>query len=240
MKKYWILFLVVMLLLSGCRQETLPETTPPVTTQETTQATTVPPTTEPPRITVYPGAVEHYLGELGNGHDFSWEQLYPPEYVMIHFCSAVVDHRDDPYNMEYVRQTFIDADVSIHYIIGRDGTVYCYVPEDRTAWHAGVGQWLNDEKYTNKMNMYSIGIELVGMGSAEDMSLYMTKKEYKALDPSLLGFTDAQYTALKALVEDICQRNEIPMDREHVIGHEEYNPKKNDPGDLFDWSRIFP
>jgi len=239
MKKYWILFLVVMLL-SGCRQETLPETTPPVTTQETTQATTVPPTTEPPRITVYPGAVEHYLGELGNGHDFSWEQLYPPEYVMIHFCSAVVDHRDDPYNMEYVRQTFIDADVSIHYIIGRDGTVYCYVPEDRTAWHAGVGQWLNDEKYTNKMNMYSIGIELVGMGSAEDMSLYMTKKEYKALDPSLLGFTDAQYTALKALVEDICQRNEIPMDREHVIGHEEYNPKKNDPGDLFDWSRIFP
>ena len=221
---------MVMLLLSGCRQETLPETTPPVTTQETTQATTVPPTTEPPRITVYPGAVEHYLGELGNGHDFSWEQLYPPEYVMIHFCSAVVDHRDDPYNMEYVRQTFIDADV----------TVYCYVPEDRTAWHAGVGQWLNDEKYTNKMNMYSIGIELVGMGSAEDMSLYMTKKEYKALDPSLLGFTDAQYTALKALVEDICQRNEIPMDREHVIGHEEYNPKKNDPGDLFDWSRIFP
>jgi N-acetylmuramoyl-L-alanine amidase len=240
MKKYWILFLVVMLLLSGCRQETLPETTPPVTTQETTQATTVPPTTEPPRITVYPGAVEHYLGELGNGHDFSWEQLYPPEYVMVHFCSAVVDHRDDPYNMEYVRQTFIDADVSIHYIIGRDGTVYCYVPEDRTAWHAGVGQWLNDEKYTNKMNMYSIGIELVGMGSAEDMSLYMTTKEYKALDPSLLGFTDAQYTALKALVEDICQRNEIPMDREHVIGHEEYNPKKNDPGDLFDWSRIFP
>lgn len=240
MKKYWILFLVVMLLFSGCRQETLPETTPPVTTQETTHATTVPPTTEPPRITVYPGAVEHYLGELGNGHDFSWEQLYPPEYVMIHFCSAVVDHRDDPYNMEYVRQTFIDADVSIHYIIGRDGTVYCYVPEDRTAWHAGVGQWLNDEKYTNKMNMYSIGIELVGMGSAEDMSLYMTKKEYKALDPSLLGFTDAQYTALKALVEDICQRNEIPMDREHVIGHEEYNPKKNDPGDLFDWSRIFP
>ena len=240
MKKYLIIFVVLMLLLSGCRQEKLPETTPPVTTQETTQETTIPPTTEPPRITVYPGAVEHYLGELGNGHDFSWEQLYPPEYVMIHFCSAVVNHRDDPYNMEYVRQTFIDADVSIHYIIGRDGTVYCYVPEDRTAWHAGVGQWLNDEKYTNKMNMYSIGIELVGMGSAEDMSLYMTKKEYKALDPSLLGFTDAQYTALKALVEDICQRNEIPMDREHVIGHEAYNPKKNDPGDLFDWSRILP
>jgi N-acetyl-anhydromuramyl-L-alanine amidase AmpD len=239
MKRLLIAAVAVIVVLSGCRESTQPQTTPP-TTEQPTQTTTVPPTTEPPRITVYPGAVEDYLGELGNGHDFSWEQLYPPEYVMIHFCSAVVNHRDDPYNMEYVRQTFIDADVSIHYILDRDGTVYCYVPEDRTAWHAGVGQWKNDEKYTNKMNLYSIGIELVGIGSQEDMSLYLTKKEYAALDESLLGFTDAQYTALKALVTDICQRNAIPMDREHIIGHEEFNPKKNDPGELFDWSRILP
>lgn len=242
MKKIAI-FLVIALMLVGCNPSVPEVTAPPSTqnaTEATTEATTVPPTTEPPRITVYPGAVEYYLGELGNGHDFSWEQLYPPEYVMIHFCSAVVNHRDDPYNMEYVRQTFIDADVSIHYIIGRDGTVYCYVPEDRTAWHAGKGEWLGDEKFTNKMNLYSIGIELVGMGSQKDMSLYLTKTEYKKLDKELLGFTDAQYDALKALVEDICQRNDIPMDREHIIGHEEYNPKKNDPGELFDWSRLIP
>lgn len=240
MKKLLIFAAVLMLLLSGCGQSSQPETVPATTeaTMEATTEATTAATTEPPRITIYPGAVEHYLGELGNGHDFSWEQLYPPEYVMIHFCSAVVNHRDDPYNMEHVRQTFIDADVSIHYILDRDGTVYCYVPEDRTAWHAGKGEWLNDEKYTNKMNLYSIGIEVVGMGSMEDMSPYLTKKEYKALDEELLGFTDAQYTALKALVADICQRNNIPLDREHVIGHEEYNPRKNDPGDLFDWSRI--
>ena len=68
----------------------------------------------------------------------------------------------------------------------------------------------------------------------------MTKKEYNALDKSLLGFTDDQYRSLKVLVEDICQRNDIPLDRQHVIGHEEYNPAKNDPGELFDWSRIIP
>ncbi len=234
MKRLLMFTAVLMLLLSGCRQSSQPQTTPPATTGETTEA----PTTQPPRITVHPGAVEDYLGELGNGYDFSWEQLYPPEYVVIHFCSAVVNHRDDPYKMEYVRQTFIDADVSVHYIIDRDGTVYCYVPEDRTAWHAGKGEWLGDEKYTNKMNLYSIGIELVGIGSAEDMSFYMSEKEYKALDQALLGFTDAQYISLKALVEDVCQRNDIPLDRQHVIGHEEYNPAKNDPGELFDWSRI--
>lgn len=235
--------LLLAVLLMGCSPSQPAETTlSAVTTPApTTVPETVPPTTtEPPRITVYPGAVEYYLGELGNGHDFSWEQQYPPEYVMIHFCSAVVNHRDDPYNMEYVRQTFIDADVSIHYILDRDGTVYCYVPEDRTAWHAGKGEWLGDEKYTNKMNLYSIGIEVVGMGSMEDMSPYLHKSEYKALKKEWLGFTDAQYESLKLLVADICERNDIPLDRDHVIGHEEYSPKKNDPGELFDWSRIIP
>ena len=48
----------------------------------------------------------------------------------------------------------------------------------------------------------------------------------------------AQYTALSALLDDICTRNSIPKNRSHVIGHDEYNPAKNDPGELFDWSRI--
>ena len=57
---------------------------------------------------------------------------------------------------------------------------------------------------------------------------------------TLIGFTDAQYDALSVLVEDICSRYQIPMDRAHIIGHEEYSPQKQDPGQLFDWSRIMP
>ena len=136
MKKLIVSMLLVALL-CGCTAADIPETTVPTTEPAPTE-TTPPPTTQPPRVVVSPLAVEDYLGELGNGHDFSWEQEFPPEYVMIHFCSAVVNHRDDPYNMEYIRQAFIDADVSIHYIVDRDGTVYCYVPEDRRACHAGV------------------------------------------------------------------------------------------------------
>ena len=229
--------ILFLLLLCGCVAQ--PVETAPTTTETEPTTTVVETTTEPP-IVVYPGAVEDYLGVLGNGHDFSLEAEFPLEYVMIHFCSAVVAYPDDPYNMEYVRQTFIDADVSIHYIVDRDGTVYCYVPEYRRAWHAGVGQWLGDEKYTNKMNYYSIGIEVLGIGSASDMAPYMTKKQYNKLNKEFIGFTDAQYDALKALVEDICQRNNIPMDREHIIGHQEYSPKKKDPGELFDWSRLIP
>lgn len=233
MKKL-LVFLLAVLLLTACTSgETDNRITP---TTVPTEAPTAPSTLPPAPVTVYPGAVEHYLG-WRKGADFSWPRPGPPEIIMLHFCSAVVNHRDDPFNMTYIRQIFIDADVSIHYIIDREGTVYCYVPEDRAAWHAGTGMW-GDDKYTGSMNLYSIGIELVGIGSQSDMKSYLSAKAYKALDPSWYGFTDAQYTALKALVEDICQRNNIPMDRQHIIGHEEYNPKKHDPGQLFDWNRL--
>ena len=231
-----ITVLLVCLLLTGCAGNVAE--TPPVTTTEppaTEAVATEPPPTEP--ITVYEGAIEDYLGEIT---DFSWPQEYKPEFVMIHFCSAVVNHPDDPYNMDYIRQTFIDADVSIHYVIARDGTIHCYIPEDRTAWHAGYGEWLGEEKYKNNLNRYSIGIELAGMGTQEEMSLYLTKKQYEALKPEWIGYTDEQYAALAGLVADICKRHEIPLDRDHIIGHDEFSPKKNDPGELFDWSRIIP
>lgn len=228
--------LLLAALLCGCSEQETPPTQTTYSDGEPVQEVV----SAMPPVVVYPWAVADYLGAQGDYRQVSWEAEFPLEYVMIHFSSAVVDHRDDPYNMEYVRQTFVDAGVSVHYIVDRDGTVYCYVPEDRRAWHAGYGTWLGDEKYTNKMNKYAIGIEVVGIGSAEDMAPFLTKKEYRALDKSLLGFTDAQYEALKLLVADVCRRNDIPLDREHVIGHEEFSPQKTDPGELFDWSRILP
>lgn len=60
------------------------------------------------------------------------------------------------------------------------------------------------------------------------------------LNPDLIGFTDAQYEALHSLIDDICTRHNIPMDAEHVIGHDAYSPDKTDPGELFDWDRLFP
>ena len=70
------------------------------------------------------------------------------------------------------------------------------------------------------------------------LSQYLSSDEYDALDPSLIGFTDAQYESLATLLSDVCQRNHIPLDREHIIGHEEYKPEKTDPGELFDWDRL--
>lgn len=244
-KTKWIAFLLLIaLLLSACGADEQPQdilihgtgastetTASPVETLEETAETT--------SITaghiMYEGAMEDFMLPL---EEHSWDREYEPEYVMLHFTSAVVNNRRDPFNIAAIREIFYGYDVSIHYIIERDGTVRCYIPEDRVAWHAGEGTFAGDEKYTNKMNLYAIGIEIVAIGSQEDMSLYLTPEEYDALDDSLIGFTDEQYTALQALVSDICQRYGIPMDREHVIGHSDYTEGNGDPGTLLEWDRI--
>lgn len=170
---------------------------------------------------------------------FSWEREFDIEYVVVHFTSDVVSNRKNPYDMERNKQIFIDAEVSVHYIIDREGVIRCFIPENYAAWHAGRGTFANDEKYTNKMNKYSIGIELLAIGSQSDMSIYLTPAEYRSLDKELIGYTDLQYVSLKKLLKDICQRNNIPYDRNHIIGHEDYSPHKTDPGELFDWNIIF-
>lgn len=192
---------------------------------------------EQPKLSeVSPYAEEYFLEPL---EKFSWEKEFDTEYVVLHFTSNVVADKENPYDMQAIRKIFEDSEISVHYIVDRDGKAFCYIPESRTAWHAGVGTFKGDEKYTDKMNKYSVGIEIVGIGSKNDMAQYLESYEYDALDSSLVGFTDAQYETLKKLVPDICERNGIAFDREHVIGHEEYNSDKKDPGELFDWDKLF-
>lgn len=251
MKKLFCMIAVLAMLLAlcACKGDDAPETSsqPPETTvPPTTVQETVIPVVDPTEVTyaapeawtqVYQDAVRDFLTPV---EEFSWERKYDPEFVMIHFSSAVVRHRDDPYNIDHLRKIYVDYDVSVHYVIERDGTVHCYIPEERVAWHAGRGEWNNDSKYTNKMNLYAIGIELIGMGTEAEMAAYLTAAEYQALDQDLMGFTPQQYAALKALVTDICDRHSIPMDRQHIIGHEDYSSNMTDPGELFNWSQIIP
>ena len=187
---------------------------------------------------------DHYYISIGDGSKYGdelrcyFDNTHKPEFVMLHFTSAVVLSPDDPYDKALVRGIFEDYEVSVHYIIDRDGEVRCYVPEELVAYHAGRGTWGNDPQYTDSMNEYAIGIEIMAIGSEMDMEQYLTADAYRKLDPEHVGFTDAQYEALNALVRDICSRNAILLDRQHVIGHEDYSPAKADPGELFDWERL--
>jgi N-acetylmuramoyl-L-alanine amidase len=109
------------------------------------------------------------------------------------------------------------SEVSAHYMIGEDGTVWRLVLEDRRAWHAGRSFWAGE----TDINSRSIGIELVNPGHG----------------PSYRPYSDAQMKALEVLAHAICSRHPIPSHR--VLGHSDVAPgRKQDPGELFDWKRL--
>ena len=196
-------------------------------------------TAEPEEQTAFrdmsPLSVEYYMTPVEN---YSFERDRDIEFVMIHFSSNVKAKPTDPYVVDDIKDIYLKSEVSTNYVIDREGKIYCFMPEYRCAWHAGVGTWKNDSRLKDRMNRYSIGIELLAMGSESEMLRYITAEQYAALDEGLIGYTDAQYEALGALLSDICGTYGIPRDRDHVIGHQEYATKKPDPGELFDWSRI--
>ncbi|QEW19172.1 1,6-anhydro-N-acetylmuramyl-L-alanine amidase AmpD [Marinibacterium anthonyi] len=104
-------------------------------------------------------------------------------------------------------------EVSAHYLIGRDGTLWQLVDEDRRAWHAGAGSWQG----RGDVNSRSIGIELDNTGRHP--------------------FPEPQMTALETLLAGIRSRWDIPA--EGVIGHSDMAPgRKSDPGARFDWARL--
>lgn len=168
--------------------------------------------------------------------EYSSERTEKITHVVLHFMSAIVNHPKDPYNMENIRNIFFESNSSTHYVIDRKGTVYACIPESRNAWHAGKGTWM---EFTDNMNSRSIGIEMLAIGTYDEMQHYITKTDYKKIDSTFIGFTNEQYASLDTLLSDIFIRNPgIVKDRNHVIGHAEYSPRKTDPGILFNWNNL--
>ncbi|MDQ2101540.1 N-acetylmuramoyl-L-alanine amidase [Azospirillum isscasi] len=107
-----------------------------------------------------------------------------------------------------------EAQVSAHYTVDEDGTVYAHVPEDRRAWHAGLSSW----RGRSDVNSRSIGIEIVNPGH----------------EFGYRPFPAVQMAAVADLCLDVMGRHGIaPAD---VLGHSDIAPaRKEDPGELFDW-----
>lgn len=109
------------------------------------------------------------------------------------------------------------AEVSAHYCIDEDGTLYQLVPEHRRAWHAGRSSW----RGAQDINDRSIGIELVNPGH----------------EFGYRPFSDPQMLALRDLARSILA--EHPISPRNVVGHSDIAPlRKQDPGELFNWQRL--
>lgn len=106
--------------------------------------------------------------------------------------------------------------VSAHYLIDELGEVYSLVPEEKRAWHAGVGFWQGEQD----INSFSIGIELVNGG-------------HKA---GLPPFPEAQMAAVETLARELNAKYQFKF----VLGHSDIAPaRKQDPGEKFNWERLF-
>ena len=118
--------------------------------------------------------------------------------------------------------------VSTHYVVDRQGRIGLVQPEQNAAWHAGPvdrqpglsWSWTKGQNGKYNGNYNSIGIEIINRdGNKED-------------------YTDEQYTSVARLVKDIVTRYGIPIDRSHIVGHQELSKAKADPGSHWNWDRF--
>ncbi|HNZ90366.1 MAG TPA: 1,6-anhydro-N-acetylmuramyl-L-alanine amidase AmpD [Acidovorax sp.] len=108
-------------------------------------------------------------------------------------------------------QSIRGLQVSAHFFIERNGTLWQFVDCDQRAWHAGQSCY----RGRAQCNDDSIGIELEGL-------------EGQTFEP-------AQYEVLAQLCTDLAARYPVA----HVAGHEHIAPgRKQDPGPGFDWPRL--
>lgn len=110
------------------------------------------------------------------------------------------------------------AFVSAHYVIrSSDGAITQMVSTKDTAWHAG--DWW--------FNMHSIGIEHEGEAQT-----------------GASWYTEAMYRSSAQLVRYLAHKYDIPLDRNHIIGHDNVPGLSDakaktmhwDPGPFWDWN----
>jgi|SRR5579875_277978 N-acetylmuramoyl-L-alanine amidase len=109
------------------------------------------------------------------------------------------------------------SQVSAHYLVQENGELFQLVPEERRAWHAGIGVWAGNRD----MNSVSIGIEIANYGHAGGLPPY----------------PEAQIETVIALCQDISTRWKIAPAR--ILAHSDLAPdRKIDPGEHFPWSKL--
>ena len=162
-----------------------------------------------------------------------------PSHILLHFSSNAFNKPHDPYQVEDIYNVLKDYGLSAHYVFDRSGEIYLLTNESRVAYHAGPGTIKGFPEYELGLNHYSIGIELLAIGTKEEMIPIITEPVFNKIDPSLLGYTEEQYQSLNRLIKDIQARNpKIKRNRTQILGHDEYTNRKTDPGKLFNWSKI--
>lgn len=124
-----------------------------------------------------------------------------PKYIVLHIMSGTLAGTDN-----WFSQTV--SQVSAHYGVGLNGEVHQYVDESNSAWANGIvknptAQIVKDNS-TLSQNKISLSIEHEG----QDLSTA----------------PDVQLTASVGLIVAMATKWNIPLDRQHILGHYEIDP----------------
>jgi N-acetylmuramoyl-L-alanine amidase len=133
--------------------------------------------------------------------------LRKPNYVIIHHTAQ------DSCSQTLKTFTLTRTQVSAHYVICRDGTVFHMLNDFMRAHHAGISRWGNN----SDINSSSIGIEIDNNGK----------------EP----FSYTQMNSLLSLLGRLKSAYNIPQ--ANFIGHADIAPgRKVDPSRLFSWKML--
>ena len=128
-----------------------------------------------------------------------------------------------------------NANVSTHYFVSYpEGRVVQMVPESERAWAQGVifdtaewkgypGVFPTWTEGNADVNLFAISIEMEGYAA----TIHETMKR-----------GGVQWSALVAWIVYVVKKYDIPLDRDHIVGHDEIASYKHDPGPLFDWDGL--
>ncbi len=126
-----------------------------------------------------------------------------------------------------------EAGVSTHYYLDNDGDVVQMVPEDRPAYAQGVR--------THQRTWKGADGELPPWAADPDLNIWALSIEMEGFAASIhetMPRGGVQWRSLLAWIRYATAKYDIPIDREHIVGHDEVANHKRDPGPLFDWGGL--
>lgn len=145
-------------------------------------------------------------------------QNYKPIAIVIHIMQGTLQGTGTWFSQP-------SSQVSAHYGVGKSGEIHRYVMETDVAWHAG--------RVTDPDWKYLIK---AGNGNVVDPNLYTIGIEHEGNADS--AWTDEMYNSSSALIADIAARWNIPLDRDHIIGHHQIYAVKSCPGEKVDLDQL--
>ena len=166
---------------------------------------------------------------MGKSPNYMSRYGWQPDMIVIHVCEGT-------FNGSVNWLCNPASGTSSHFVTGKNGELEQLVDLDKASWCNGTsitaGATYDYRRATNRLvrerktnaNYYTISIENEG---------YSYKDGYGELP-------EKQYQTLLKLCKELIAKYNIPIDREHIVGHYEIAPKEkpNCPGSKFQWDRL--